>query len=337
MKNTGKTFINFLYFIAKDRMLIPSLGGPQHAIIKNRLKGVGSRQSKFKNSLTQKLFLPFAFLIFTSAVHAQVINLSFDKQKILLGEQIGVTAKAFVDKGKTLDNFPLDTLDHFEILQSSKIDTTTAGNTWQLSQTVLITSWDSGRWSVPTQIVANNPTKPIYIDVTYTSPWNPAQPYHDIKGIVPVRNPGKSTWWWYLVGLAVLVALFLLFFPESKKNESETPLDKSAYKKAMQQLHKLEQEKPADAKVYYTELINIFRTYLKGAKGLQSFSKTTDDLSIQLSSQKLPQTEYTGLVQTLRLGDLAKFAAYKPAENMNKEALNTVKQSITTLEQGHAV
>lgn len=284
-----------------------------------------------------KTLLVLCFLLVATFLQAQVISLSFDKQKILLGEQIGVTAKAFVDKGKSLDKFPLDTLDHFEILQSSKVDTTTVGNTLQLSQTLLVISWDSGRWSVPTQILGNGPAKPIFIDVVYTSPWNAAQPYHDIKGIVPVRNPGKSTWWWYLVGLAVLVALFLLFFPGSKKETGEPQLDKSAYKKAMQQLDKLERERPSDDKQFYTELVNIFRSYLKGAKGLQSFSKTTDDLSIQLQSQKLPSHNYNTLVQTLRLSDLAKFAAYKPAEGLSKEAFNTIKQSITTLEQGHAV
>lgn len=298
---------------------------------------LGMTKKLHYNSMQAKVLVFFCFLFLTTILQAQVINLSFDKQKILLGEQIGVTAKAFVDKGKTLDAFPLDTLPHFEILQRSKVDTVTVGTTLQLSQTLLVTSWDSGRWSVPTQILGNSPAKPIFIEVTYTSPWNPAQPYHDIKGIVPVKAPGHSTWWWYLVGLAVLVALFLLFFPESKKEKDEVQLDKSAYKKALQQLDKLEREKLADPKVYYTELINIFRTYLKGAKGLQSFSKTTDDLSIQLGSQKLPSASYNSLVQTLRLSDLAKFAAYKPAESINKEAFHTVKQSITTLEQGHVV
>lgn len=284
-----------------------------------------------------KLFFALCFLLFANWLPAQVINLSYDKQRILLGEQIGVTVKAFVDKGTTLDNFPLDTIPHLEILKKSKIDTTAVGNTLQLSQTMIVTSWDSGRWQVPTVIAGGSLSKPVYIDVAFTSPWNPAQPYHDVKGIVPVKNPGKSTWWWYLVGLAVLVALFLLFFPEGKKDKGDMELDRSAYKKAMQQLEKLEREQPTDQKQFYTELINIFRTYLKGAKGIQSFSKTTGDLSVQLQSQKLPAAEYNNLVQTLRLSDLVKFAAYRPAGNLDKDAFNTIKQSITTLEHGHAV
>lgn len=280
-------------------------------------------------------FFVYCLLLIAHCLPAQVVNLSYDKQRILLGEQIGVTVKAFVDKGATLPSFPIDTLPHLEVLEASKIDTTTVGETLQLSQTLIVTSWDSGRWNIPTVIANGKPTKLVALDVTYTSPWNPAQPYHDIKGIVPVENPGRSTWWWYLVGLAVLIALFLLFFPKGKGEKKEVELDKKAYRKAMEELAKLEKQTNADAKTFYTELINIFRTYLKGAKGIQSFSKTTDDLSIQLQSQKIPSAEYNALVQTLRLSDLVKFAAYRPDSSMNKEFLSIIKQSITTIEQVH--
>jgi hypothetical protein len=284
-----------------------------------------------------KPFLTFVLLLFTLYLPAQVVNLSYDKKRILLGEQIGVTIKAFIDRGGTLASFPVDTLPHFEVLQSSKIDTTVIGNTLQLSQTLIVTSWDSGRWNVPTTIIAGNGSKPVAIDVTYTSPWNPNQPYHDIKGIVPVENPGRTTWWWYLIGLAVLAALFLLFFPQGKKEKKEVELDRNAYRKAMQQLEKLEKEKGMDDKTLYTELINIFRTYLKGAKGIQSFSKTTDDLSIQLQKQKMPQADYNQLLQTLRLSDLVKFAAYKPTPGMPQDSIHIIKQSITTIDQANAV
>jgi hypothetical protein len=132
-------------------------------------------------------------------------------------------------------------------------------------------------------------------------------------------------------------SLVLLFFPSGKKEKAAIELDKNAYRKALQELEKLEREKSADAKSFHTKLINIFRAYLKGAKGIQSFSKTTDDLSIQLQQQKLPSAEYNHLVQTLRLSDLVKFAAYRPADEANREALSTIKQSITTIEQHHAV
>lgn len=284
-----------------------------------------------------RTFLFFVFFLFSLSLSAQVINLSYDKQRILLGEQVGVTVKAFVDKGVTLSAFPIDTLPHLEILESSKIDTTEVGETLQLLQTLIVTSWDSGRWNLPTVLTNGKESKSTALEVAFTSPWNPAQPYHDIKGIAPVEAPGRSTWWWYLVGLAVLIALFLLFFPKGKDEKKEAELDKNAYQRAMESLAKLEKAPPSEAKVFYTELVNIFRTYLKGAKGIQSFSKTTDDLSIQLQSQKLPAADYTPLVQTLRLSDLVKFAAYQPGREQNRDSATIIKQSITTIEQHHAV
>ena len=206
-----------------------------------------------------------------------------------------------------------------------------------MTQTVTITSWDSGSWQLPGVIRNGKGEQLVTIEVGYTKPWDPKQPYHDIKGIIPVEKPGQSTWWWYVIGAAVLVALFLLFFPEAK-TEKKSELDTHAFRKAMQQLNKLQADKVASANVkqYYTELINIFRGYLKGAKGIRSFSKTTDDLSIQLQSLKMP-SGYNELVQTLRLGDLVKFAQYKPEAKVNDEAFNTIKESITTIEHNNAV
>lgn len=286
-----------------------------------------------------KNLFTFCFLLLTVFLSAQEVKFSFDKQKILLGEQMTVKIEAVVANGQSSDLFTIDTLPHFEVLNQSKIDTSIIGDKLQLTRMLTITSWDSGRWEFPTLIMNGTPSKPAFIDVGYTSPWDPKQPYHDIKGIVPIKDEGKSTWWWYVIGAVVLIALFLLFFPEGKKDKTVSELDSNAYKKAMQQLSKLESDKIASANVkqYYTELITIFRTYLKGAKGIQSFSKTTDDLSIQLQTLKMPQQEYNNLVQTLRLSDLVKFAQYKPEGNLYADSFSTIKESITSIENKNAV
>ena len=279
-------------------------------------------------------------LLLSSFLHAQDVRFTFDKQKILLGEPLQMKIETLMGAGENrghLDTiFSPDSLPHFEVLDRGKIDTSRVAEGVYLKQTITLTSWDSGSWSLPTVNRAGLSLQPTAIEVGYTSPWDAKQPYHDIKGIIPVKHPGQSTWWWYVIGAAVLIGLFLLFFPRGKKGEAVSPIDSNAYKKAMQQLDELQKRNLTDSKLYYTELINIFRAYLKGAKGIQSFSKTTDDLSIQLQSQKLPQERYNNLLQTLRLSDLVKFAQYGPEAPANNEAFNTIKQSITTLE-GHAV
>lgn len=286
-----------------------------------------------------RILTAFCFLFFSCLLSAQEVRFSFDKQKILLGEQIKMKMEAVLTEGQKLPGFFIDTLPHFEVLEQSKIDSTMANGRLQLQQIITITSWDSGHWTLPSVLINGVPSKPFAIDVAYTSPWDPKAPYHDIKGIIPVNNPGRSTWWWYVIGAAVLIALFLLFFPEGKKDKTETLLDSNAYKKAMQQLQELQKGETASSNVkqYYVGLIDIFRTYLKGKKGIQSFSKTTDDLSIQLQDLKMPSSTYNELVQTLRLSDLVKFAQYKPDRNTNTAAIDTIKQSITQIEQPNAV
>jgi len=278
-------------------------------------------------------------LLITYCLPAQEVRFSFDKKTILLGEPLKMTIDAVIGSGQNGDLFSIDTLPHFEVLDQGKIDTSMADGALRLKQVVTITSWDSGTWQLPAIIRNGLAEQPVSIEVTYTSPWNPKQPYHDIKGIVPVNKPSRSTWWWYVIGLAVLIALFLLFFPEGKKDKNAVQLDTKAYTKAMQALEKLQKDGTVNVNVkqYYTELINIFRAYLKGGKGIQSFSKTTDDLSIQLQSLKMQQAEYTNLVQTLRLSDLVKFAQYRPEGQINTDSFNTIKESINTIEGRHAV
>lgn len=286
-----------------------------------------------------KSTLLFCLLLIANFLPAQEVKFSFDKTNILLGEPIKMTIDAVIGAGQNSDLFSIDTLPHFEVLNQGKIDTSMESGGLRLKQLVVITSWDSGSWQLPATIRNGQATQPVTIEVRYTSPWDPRQPYHDIKGIAPVKAPGRSTWWWYVIGLAVLIALFLLFFPEEKKEKGTVKLDSNAYKKAMQALENLEKQEVASSnpKLYYTELINIFKTYLKGAKGMQSFSKTTDDLSIQLQSLKMPQADYTNLVQRLRLSDLVKFAQYIPDRQVNVDALHTIKESINTIEGRNAV
>jgi hypothetical protein len=286
-----------------------------------------------------KFILAYCLLFIAYSLPAQEVRFSFDKKNILLGEPIKMTIDAVIGAGQNGDLFSIDTLPHFEVLDQGKIDTSTEGGGLRLKQMVVITSWDSGTWQLPAIIRNGQAGQPVTIEVGYTSPWDPKQPYNDIKGIAPVKAPDRSTWWWYVIGLAVLIALFLLFFPEGKREKTATQLDGNAYKKAMQALEKLQKEDTGsvNAKQYYTELINIFRSYLKGAKGIQSFTRTTDDLSIQLQQLKMQQAQYTNLVQTLRLSDLAKFAQYKPDGEINTNSFNTIKESINTIEGRNAV
>lgn len=260
------------------------------------------------------------------------VSATIDKQKILIGEQIQLYLKAVIKKNNVASNwFEVDSFPHFEILKRSKIDSQQTSEGLFLQQTITLTSWDSGHWAIPPFTLLNNKTKPLLVAVAF-SPMDPDQPYHDIKDILEVQKPMTSNWYWYLLGIAVIIALFLLFFPpKEEKTIKPVPVPvEDPYKEALGRLEKLNAAN--DPKYLYTELVAIFRNYLEKKKNIQSLSKTTDDLAKQIQQLPLPHEQYMQLVQTLQQSDMVKFAKYQPHAVENENAIGIIKKNIIAIE-----
>ena len=262
------------------------------------------------------------------------LSASIDKNVIFIGEQLKLTLKAVIPRDVNLEWPKVDSISHFEVIARSKPDSQLNANTLILTEVITLTSWDSGRWQLPPfAITGSNKTKPITVDVTF-SPFNPEQDYHDVKDILEAPKPLRSNWYWYVIGAILLLLLFVLLFPgkKVKKPTEEFVADETIYKQSLARIEKLKKDPPADAKVLYTELVDIFREYLFKRKGIQSHSKTTDDLSIQVSALGLAVNVFQPLVQTLRLSDMVKFARLLPAQSDIDSSIETIKQSIIEIE-----
>jgi len=281
----------------------------------------------------------FIFLLtisfFSFSVRAQRVTATANKQKILIGEQFHLKLQANFYKGEPIDFFEIDTIPRFEILDKSGIDTSKFSEGVALIQNLTVTSWDSGKIQIAPFVLGKYQTKPLTIDVAYSpSPFDTTQPYHDIHDIMEVKQPAETTWYWYLIGLLILLLLFLLFFPKGKpKAKGEFVSDEGAYKRALKRIDILHKRGDADNKLFYTELIQIFREYLHKRKNIYSFSKTTDDLAIQIEKLNLDRAQYHQLLQTLRLSDLVKYAKYQPTKEENQTSVNDIKESIVAIEQ----
>lgn len=259
------------------------------------------------------------------------VSVTADRDTILIGEPVKLVLKAARPRDASPAWFILDTIPHFEILERSKIDTQEAGAGLILEQTVTVTSWDSGKWVVPPLVMGTGQTRPFAINVTY-SPMDPAQPYHDIKEIVEAETTDRSNWMWYLIGLATLIVLFLLFFPREKDKAlgpAAPPVD--VYRESMRRIEALDPQK--EAKEFYTELVFVFRYYLEHRKGIQSLSKTTEDLAAQIRRVPLPETQYNSLVGVLQVSDLVKFAKFQTTTADHGEAKNIIRENIVSLEK----
>ncbi len=285
-----------------------------------------------------RIYVISLFLIASSIAFSQSADVfaKADKQKILIGEPLDLNIQVTALKSDTFHWFVVDTIPHFEILSRSKVDSVITGNYIKLQQTLTLTSWDSGRWQLPVFHLPSSisHTKKIYVNVSFT-PFDTTQDYHDIKDIIDTAKPERTTWYWYVIGAVLLLILFLVLFPKNKKKPAaEKVSDEGAYKEAMQQLTKLKKQyqNSAEIKLFYTDLVSIFRTYVYRKSGIQSFSKTTDDLAQQLKTLRLKKEDYTSLVQALQLSDFVKFARFQPQPADNETAFESIKNSIDKIE-----
>jgi len=280
------------------------------------------------------ILIILASVIFFAA-QAQNLDAVVSEDSILIGEQIELRLSAEFEPEEPLTWFQLDTIPRFEILERNPVDTIKLDNgNLSLVQQFLITSWDSGRLQIPSFSLNESQTKPIPINVAYEpSPFDTTRPYHDVRGIIEVKKPNEERWYWYLIFALVLIALFLLFFPKAKKKDSSGFIsDEGAFRRALRKLDQLQHKKDPDAKDFYTELTWIFREYLHKRRNIYSFSKTTDDLAIQMQKLNMNRDAYQELLQILRLTDLVKFARFHPSSEENKEAVHVIRNCIITIE-----
>lgn len=293
---------------------------------------------KMNNKELYKIFFITIFLcaaISTEAQNIFTVNATVDKNLILIGEPVRLTVETNVPGNEEIRFFTIDSIPHFEFLQKGKIDTINTDNGTRLIQVITITSFDSGHWVIPSFALAESlKTDAIPVDVIF-SPFNPEQPYHDIKDILEVKQAiNKQKWWWYAAGAGIILVLLIIYFLSRKKPKHiETPIAIiNPYEEAMRQITAIEKNKP-EAKQFYSSLTDIFRVYVYRKKGILSLQKTVDDLVLQLRSLKMNKENFDQLSQALRISDFVKFAKYIPNAEDDTMILNAVKKSIQEIEQ----
>ncbi|OLY93759.1 hypothetical protein SAMN05444008_11417 [Cnuella takakiae] len=284
----------------------------------------------------------FLFILFWIAAGASalaqkiVVSASVSQPQILIGEPLQLTLRVQMPEAASITWFVTDTFPHFEIQHRSAIDTVRSGAGEQiLVQNIRITSWDSGRWNLPSfSVNGSNRTAPIAIGVTY-SPMDPAQPYHDVKDVLAVQRPGAQNWIWYLVGAALLLVFFLLLFPGRKKKEKATTASpETAYREAIRGLDMLQKRSgELPVKEFYTELVGLFRNYLVRRQDYQSSSKTTSDLQQQLPEWGLQKDAAARLLESLQLSDAVKFARFEASAEERKASVAHIRETIVELER----
>ena len=282
------------------------------------------------------LFFVFFAALVSNAQNRVTIKSGVDKNKIVIGEQVHLTLEADFPVQEPMRFFTIDSIPHFEILERKKIDTVDDRQGIKLSQSLTLTSFDSGHWAIPSfQLPADKPmyTDSIAVDVGF-SPFDPNQDYHDIKDVidVQVKEKKEKTWYWYAAASALLIAAIIYFLMRKKKKPVARVTVIDPYSEAKQELEKLRKEN-LPSKAFYTRLVDIFRLYISRRKGIASLQKTTDDLVVQLRSLQLPTEEFNRLAQSLRMGDFVKFAKLEQAESDKSDSFKTIRDFIENIEK----
>lgn len=275
----------------------------------------------------------------TSSVSARV---SVNRSRILLGEQLELRLQLEVLSGSSVLGWPQipDSINHFEVLERSAMDSVLMGNSITYSQTLTLTSFDSGRWVIPAFgfMAGKKQVKSDSLAIDVTNLVLKGNDYNDIKEIIEVPEPGFDwkKWLPYIIGTILILALFTYWLMNRKKRPMAVPKPVSrstAYEQAMAEMKKLKSEQLPDkseTKQFYSRLYDIYRTYLGHYSDFNMMQLTTDDLLIKLK-EMVPASVFSRIAEVLRISDAVKFAKYSSSVQESAGAWDTIYGSVEEL------
>ena len=273
------------------------------------------------------------------------VTATANRNQILIGEPVQLTLEAKLPLGIQMTWFPLDSISHFEYIEKGKLDSTVTEDGKTFRQDVLITSFDSGTFVIPSlPLLLNNQkylTDSIPIQVSF-SKINPGQDYHDIKDIIDVENASVKYVTWIIAAVTLIsLALFIYFIRKKKeiieiKQVEEIVPKLSPYDEAINALNELKHENLArngQVKLYYTRLNDIFRRFVLRRLQIASMAKTNDELIMQLQKSGISRERFSQLAEALRMSDFVKFAKYIPEQTDNDNSFTVIRSSIDILNE----
>ena len=279
-----------------------------------------------------KTFATFAviFLLFALNTQAQVTTKT-DTTKIRIGEQI--ILKYTTDKVQNVQ-FPktlqLDSLRRLEVVKSFDIDTVNN----QLIKKYAITSFDSGRYALPEQLVMSNgkilKTDRVFIDVSTVAVDTTKQNLFPIKAIqsqeFTLKDYAKNYWLWILFGLFWIGLVWYIFFRKKETDDDKYArliAKKKPYELAVSQLEDLDKKElwqNNKTKEYYSELTDILRNYIEKELKIPAMESTTSEVVNAIKKFKninkldISKKTILKLKDLLKEADLVKFAKSKPLD-----------------------
>ena len=309
--------------------------------------------------ISSYLILPliFIFSAFLQTLNANnvVMYATMDSSAIWQGEQIAIKLELVQDKDAQVELLiPQNNLtEDLEIINVSKADTTDIkNNRIQIDREIIITSFDSGFYSIPPiKAVLNNDTfatEPLSLKVV---PMQVDEENLDIKDIKNVWSPRfvlfdyiPSYVWIILLVLLLIgvgVYLYIKYFRNRTQQDVIAEAEIIPHEKALEELYKLKEEKlwqSGQEKLYYTQLIDILREYIDSRFSINAMEMTTTEILASLRANKETKLVEANLKTILEVADFVKFAKMRPLPEDNEASMrNAIKFVESTIPQTEEV
>lgn len=277
-----------------------------------------------------------SLLLCRSYAQAQVsVEATIDSLQILIGEQAKIKLEVSMDANSNFQ-LPLfhDTIiTGVEIIDVAKPDTQQLNDKkrWLVTQEYTVTSFDSALYYLPPfQVKVDNESyhsKALALKV-YSVPVDTLHPDQffgpkDIREI-PIRWEDVASMVYafiIMIVLGILVAFLIIRYVDNKpiikiiKIEPKLPPHQVAMKK-IEEIKADKKIQREDPKLYYTELTDALRVYIKDRFGFNAMEMTSSEIIERLLNEK-DQKSISDLKLLFETSDLVKFAKHHPMMNEN--------------------
>ena len=284
----------------------------------------------------------FLFLLLSISSSAQKVSAIVSRDKIRIGEQFELKLKVEPTSNAPLaiDNwFAIpDTFQHFQVALRQPIDTINISSTKTYTQVISITSFDTGKFTLPAfNVVIGGKefsTREIAISVSPVD-VHMRKDYNDIKDIIE-PEPEQEYTIWIAMGIVVVLVIALFFIIRwligRRKLNAYAPSQPLTIEEALQKLDALVpvyQDK--EYQLFFIQLIAICKGYSDNQLHITTYSKTTAEYISVIKQRITDETLLQQYIQLLHWADSVKFAKSIPTTEECQQSLADARALLTNL------
>ncbi len=280
------------------------------------------------------LLLGFLCTIQTQAQQT-IVKASIDSTHLLIGQQTNIHLEVVQSKGKLiqLPIFQDTIIKGVEVVSVSKPDTTDLGNTLQIKQDYLVTSFDSAIYVLPPFKVMDGidtiQSNTLGLKISTYPVDTETKKFFDIKDVIspPFVLSDYALIIWIIVGVIVLILLGWYFYEVWKGKRSLNLFKKVEEPKlpphvvAINELDDIKLQKLWQQglnKQYHSSITDTLRKYIEERFGTNAMEMTSGEILDKIRYIHETDSVYDNLKQILQLADFVKFAKYQPLPDENE-------------------